>query len=124
MLSWDPNQGGVDFGYQVSGGPLPANSSVDFYWASGPSEADELESQPIYSSPVSGVSTGNYGTYNVPASSLGPAPEAPEYLLAVAHAGPANPQTDSVMSVAYGSSIHHGLGNFARSQGHYLHLRS
>ena len=100
-LSWDPNQGGVDFGYQVSGGPLPANSSVDFYWASGPSEADELEDQPmIYSSSATGLSTGSYGTY-IPASSLGTAPAGAEYLLAVAHSGPANAQTDSVMSVAY-----------------------
>jgi hypothetical protein len=100
-LEWNTQAGGVDFGYQVSGGPLPANSSVDFYWASGPSEADELEDQPIYSSPATGLTTGSYGTYNIPASSLGTAPDDAEYLLAVAHSGPANAQTDSVMSVAY-----------------------
>ena len=73
-LSWVAKQGGVDFGYQVSGGTLPSSSSVDFYWATGPTEGDELEDQPIFSSPASGLSTGRYGTYNVPASSLGMAP--------------------------------------------------
>jgi hypothetical protein len=103
-LSWDDQSGGVDFGYQVTG-TLPANSAVDFYWASGPSAADELESQPLYSSPASGLGSGSYGIFNVPASSLGTPPAGAEYLLAVAHAGPANPQTDSVMSLAYDPEV-------------------
>ena len=98
--SWDTELGGVDFGYQVIGGPLPDDSSIDFYWASGPDETDELGG-PIFSSPASGLATGTYGTYNVPASELGTPPTGAEYLLAAAHVGPADPQTDSVMSVAY-----------------------
>jgi hypothetical protein len=95
--SWHPKQGGVDYGYQVSNGPLPNGSSVDFYWASSPTEADELGG-PVFTSDVRSVQTGTYDANSVPASRLGPAPEGAKYLLAVAHAGPANPQTDSVMS--------------------------
>jgi hypothetical protein len=92
--SWDSQQGGVDFSYQVQGGALPAGSAVDFYWASGPTEADELGG-PVYSLLASGLAAGGSGT--VPPGDLATPPTGAAYLLAVAHSGPADAKTDSVI---------------------------
>jgi len=37
------SSGGVDFTYQVSGASVPSDTTVNFYWASGPTLADALE---------------------------------------------------------------------------------
>jgi hypothetical protein len=98
-LQWNKNGGGVNFSYQVENGPLPDGSSVDFYWATGPDEQDKLGGQ-VFSSPASGLSTDSYGPYIVKPSDLDAPPDDATYLLAVAHAGLPNAQTDSVESLA------------------------
>jgi hypothetical protein len=34
-LTFDPKNGGVDYGYTISGADLPQPTTVDLYWANG-----------------------------------------------------------------------------------------
>ena len=48
-LNWrSDNNGGVDVGYTVGPADLPSGSTIDFFWATGPSVSDEIEGSPIY----------------------------------------------------------------------------
>ena len=97
-LHWDTTKGGVDFSYTVSGGDLPADSTVDFYWATGPSTSDEIGGAVLTASVAD--APGTYGPLYESAAGLGPAPDGAKYLLAVPDVGGQEDDTDAV-SVAY-----------------------
>ena len=100
-LSWVAKQGGVDFGYQVSGGTLPSSSSVDFYWATGPTEGDELEDQPIFLFTSLRLVNGEIRHLQRARQQLGHGSAGRKSTCwRWRHSGPANPQTDSVESLA------------------------
>jgi hypothetical protein len=82
-LTWDTDQGGVDFGYQVSNAALTKDTQVSLYWSSSSRFADVIGG-PVYSRTIpTGTQTGTYGPFNLPAATLGEPPQGANYLLAV-----------------------------------------
>ncbi len=83
-LAWNPTQGGVDFGYKVSGAALTQDTTAQLYWASGTTTDTILgpAATPIpipKTTPVDQVQSVHLASSDFPG---GPAPGA-RYLLAV-----------------------------------------
>ena len=75
------SDGGVDYGYQITGADLPQATTVDLYWASGTTTDREI------GDPIATTATDTtQGTYPLEASAsdLADRPPGAEYLLAVA----------------------------------------
>jgi hypothetical protein len=82
-LGWDTTQGGVDFIYQVSNGPVPTDTRVALYWSSTTQFANAIGGA-VYNKDIpEDASVGSYGPFNVPASALATPPQGAKYLLAV-----------------------------------------
>ncbi len=79
-LAWDTAQGGVDYGYTISGGDLQQPTTIDLDWASG-TTPDTIIGNPI----VTTTTNTAQGTYNLHAtpSQLATVPSGARYLLAV-----------------------------------------
>ena len=87
-LSLDPKQGGVNFGYEIEGGDLPSDTSVELYWARGPRWDDVIDkSKPayVYNLNTSALKAkGSPPPVHVSRKDLGIPPEGTTYLLVVA----------------------------------------
>jgi hypothetical protein len=79
--TWNTAQGGVDFGYRVSGSALTQDTTAALYWARGTTFADVLGG-PVYSTPIEHP-TGDYGPFYVPNAVLGTPPAGATHLLLV-----------------------------------------
>jgi hypothetical protein len=83
--TWDTAQGGVDFGYKVSGAALPKDTTAALYWSSSDKFADAIGG-PIPGTtedvPV-GTVAGTYGPFHIDAATLGAPPPGATHLLAV-----------------------------------------
>ena len=84
--SWNTAQGGVDFGYTISGADLPQATTVNLYWASGTTFDTGRIGDPIVSHPTQTAQ----GTYepiplHVTADQMGNLPDGAKYLLVVAN---------------------------------------
>ena len=83
-LAWDPKDGGVDFGYQITGGDLPQATTVDLYWATGKT----FDTVPPGTTSFSGTKTetaqGNYGPIVSARQFIPDPPPWAKYILAVA----------------------------------------
>lgn len=80
---WDTAQGGVDFGYQVSGADLTQATTAALYWSSTDQWSGRI-GNPVYTQDIpTGTQTGSYGPFNVSASQLGTPPQGAKYLLEV-----------------------------------------
>jgi hypothetical protein len=79
--TWNSSDGGVDYGFTISGADLPQTTTVDVDWASGPT-VDTIISRAV---PSATTNTAQ-GTYNLHASpsQLGIPPKGTKYLLVVA----------------------------------------
>jgi hypothetical protein len=93
-LTWDTAQGGVDFGYELSGAALPKDTTAALYWASGTTEDTILEpaATPIPIPKTTPV--GQVQNVHVEAQDFtgGPAPGAKYLLLIVNPSGPHHAQ--------------------------------
>jgi hypothetical protein len=98
-LTWDPQGGGIQVTYRVSGPALPAGSKLDFFWASGTTAPTEIGGAAC-KAPVA-TAAGTYGPLSIPAAALGLAPQGARYLLAVADTGPQGPASSQVVALAY-----------------------
>jgi hypothetical protein len=79
---WDKTQGGVDFGYLVSGGPVARDTEEALYW-SATNQLSGAIGGPVYTVAIpQGTAVGSYG-FNVPASALVPPPQGAKFLLTV-----------------------------------------
>jgi len=100
--SWDATNGGVDYGYTISGADLPQATTVDLDWASG-TTVDTVIGTPITSTTTE-TAQGTYQLHATP-SQLGTPPAGATYLLEVADPGnlvsPADPS--KVASLALSS---------------------
>jgi len=86
-LQWDTTKGGVDYGYQVSNGPVPQDTKLGLYWSSSNQFSGAIRG-PVYTQDIPvGTAIGSYGLFNVPVSKLGTPPQAANYLLAVTDPG-------------------------------------
>ena len=85
----------VNATYTITGNPLPAPGTIDFYWATGPSISDET---PTSTTPVKVSTATSVGTYTASASiaSLGTRPTNATYIIAVAD----SPNADAVNNTA------------------------
>jgi hypothetical protein len=82
-LAFNRTAGGVDFGYQVSNGPLLQGTTVALYWSSS-AQFSGIIGNAVYTTNIPvGAANGSYGPFNVPPSVLGTAPEGAAYVLAV-----------------------------------------
>jgi hypothetical protein len=102
-LTW-ASDGGVDYGYSISGADLPQATTVDLDWASG-TTADAVIGSPIIST-TTATAQGTYQLHATP-SQLGTPPPGATYLLVVADPGnlvsPADPS--KVASLALSSIV-------------------
>jgi len=80
-LTWNTAQGGVDFGYRVSGADLTQDTTAALYWAHGTSFADVIGS-PVYDTTIERQAD-DYGPFYVPNSVLGTPPPGATHLLLV-----------------------------------------
>jgi uncharacterized repeat protein (TIGR03803 family) len=81
-LSWNTQDGGADFSYQVNAGPIPQDTTVQLFWANGPSFGDVIGG-PIFSQAVpAGTGAGTYSGH-AEAANLGPPPADATHLLFV-----------------------------------------
>lgn len=82
--SWNSSDGGVDYGYTISGSELTQANTVALYWA--PTTTFDSSQDTLI--PVSVVNTqtavGPYGPFHVTPALIGPPPQGAKYLLAVA----------------------------------------
>ncbi len=112
-LTWNPEQGGVDFGYEVAGAALTEDTTAGLYWASGETFNTAIDANPNLPGINPAYETtierpiGQYGPFYVPTPVLGtPPPGATHLLLAVDP--PATPngliqesdETNNVRSIA------------------------
>ncbi len=80
-LTWNAAQGGVDFGYEVTGADLTQDTTAALYWASGTTFADVIGA-PVYDTPIE-REVGEYGPFYIPNSVLGKPPPGATHLLLV-----------------------------------------
>jgi hypothetical protein len=83
-LTWDTNQGGVDFSYSVDGGKLSASTSAELFWATGATVGDIISNAPpIFIQPIPAGTSGPSGVINVPAADLSAPPSGAAFILMV-----------------------------------------
>ncbi len=84
-LKWDTSQGGVDFGYQVSGGSVPKDTQVSLYWS--PTQTYDPNTATLIPRATQDIPAGTqaktYGPFTVTPATLGPPPPEAKYLLVV-----------------------------------------
>jgi hypothetical protein len=80
-LAWNTGEGGVDFGYSVTGADLTRDTTAALYWASGPTFADRIGG-PVYDTQIEHPQ-GEYGPFYVPNGVLGAPPVGAIHLLLV-----------------------------------------
>jgi len=95
------SDGSLNYGYQITGGDLPEATTVDLYWAGGPTTDTEI------GNPIATTTTDTaQGTYALqePRSSLDSPPEGTKYLLVVADPdnliSPADPSKAAALALA------------------------
>jgi hypothetical protein len=86
-LTWNTEQGGVDFSYAVTGAELTQDTTAALYWATGTTFADAIPDndgmvRPEYSTTIE-RQVGEYGPFYVPNSVLDTPPPAATHLLLV-----------------------------------------
>jgi sugar lactone lactonase YvrE len=80
--AWNATQGGVDFGYTVSGSDLPHPPTVALYWASG-TGFGTIIGNPIATPTASKTANGSSESFHVTPAQLGTPPQGAKYLLAI-----------------------------------------
>ncbi len=80
-LDWNTTNGGVDYGYTISGADLPQATTIDLDWASG-TTVNTVIGSPIIST-TTATAQGTYQLHATPAQ-LGTPPAGATYLLVVA----------------------------------------
>jgi hypothetical protein len=92
-FAWNAIDGGVDFGYKVTGADLTQDTTAALYWASGTAFADAIGG-PVYDTPIE-QQVGEYGPFFVPNAVLGtPPPNATRLLLIVDPPSASRPNGD------------------------------
>jgi Putative Ig domain/PKD domain len=82
-LAWNTQDGGVDFGYTVSGAALTANTTAALYWANGENLASVL-GDPIFTESVPDKQAVGSYVHPIDPATLGTPPDGATNLLAVA----------------------------------------
>jgi hypothetical protein len=83
-LTWNSQQGGVDFRYEVKGADLPVASTVALYWSSDPSFDKAKDTLIAGTVTTTQTAVGTYGPIRVTSGQLSTPPKGTKYLLAVA----------------------------------------
>jgi hypothetical protein len=108
--TWNTTDGGVDFGYTISGADAPQPPTIALYWASG-TTSDTIIGSPIATPTATQTVQGASESFHVTPAQLGTPPQGAKYLLAVVNPPGNNhiPESDEtngndsndVASVAY-----------------------
>jgi hypothetical protein len=104
--SYDTSDGGVNYGYTISGADLRQATTVDLDWASG-TAVDTVIGDPIVSTPTE-TAQGTYDLHATPAQ-LGAPPSGANYLLVVADPdnliSTADPSKDAALAISDISAV-------------------